>query len=100
MIIFMRLILFLLFLLAIYWPVIAYRHWSSPWRFAALGALVFPVVFVARVIIHLLTDPPVYSLSIGEFALATFASLGIMIVATIWRSRRKLPQLRRPGSEK
>jgi len=99
MIVFMRIILFLLFIAAIYWPVIAYRRWLRPWRYLALVALVFPVVFIARVIIHLLTDPPVYSLSIGELALATFGSLGVMIAVSLWRTRRKLPVVRNPGSE-
>jgi hypothetical protein len=89
MVILMRVLLFLLFLLAIAWPLQAYRQWPSPWRYGALLALLFPVVFISRIIYHLLSEPAIYSLSEVELLITVFGSLAVMGL-TVWLWRRRV----------
>jgi hypothetical protein len=88
MVIILRVLIFLLFVLAIVWPLQAYRRWPSPWRYGALLALVFPVVFVSRIAVHLLGEPRIYSLSDVELLITVFGSLGVMVL-TLWLWRRR-----------
>jgi hypothetical protein len=88
MIIVLRFVLFLLFIVSIYWPIVAFRQWQDRWRYIALIPLLFPAVLLIRIAVHLLSDPPVYELSAYEVLIVIVSSLITMWLITFFRRKR------------
>ncbi len=87
MIVVMNILLFVIVILSIYWPYLGCRFWQGHWRYVALAALAFPLVFIAGVVINLLAEPPRYNIDVFELLFYTLGSIGIMAVGTFVRMR-------------
>ncbi|GMR07582.1 MAG: hypothetical protein BMS9Abin26_0585 [Gammaproteobacteria bacterium] len=87
MIVVMNLLLFVIVILSIYWPYLGCRFWQGHWRYVALAALAFPLVFIAGVVMNLLAEPPRYNIDIYELLFYSLGSIAIMGLGTFVRMR-------------
>lgn len=89
MIVVMNILLFVIFILSIYWPYLGYRFWQGRWRYVALAALAFPLVFISGVLMNLLAKSPVYAIDVYELLFYSLGSLSIMGLGTFVRMRAR-----------